>query len=128
MGKGGDEPLVTASGGLSEWFAACDASIALTTYQANRLFLIGRTPRGGMRAHERRIDHCQGLWSDGQTLWASSDAMLWRFENDLADGETTEKGATRRFVPREGRVTGRIDIHDIALGDAGHPVFVATAF
>lgn len=122
---------MTASGGLAEWLAECGASIALTTYQANRLFLIGRKPGGGMRAHERRIDRCQGLWSDGQTLWASSDSVLWRFENDLAEGETTEKGATRRFVPREGRVTGNIDTHDIGYGDTGTgsgPIFVATGW
>src|SRR5688572_22956696 len=127
MSEGRGGPLVTASGGLSEWLAECGASLALTTYQANRLFLIGRKTGGGMRAHERRIDRCQGLWSDGQTLWASSDSMLWRFENDLREGETTDKGATRRFVPREGRVTGNIDIHDIAFGETG-PVFVATGW
>lgn len=123
-----NELLVTGSVGLAEWLAECGSSIALTTYQANRLFLIGSKSAGGMRAHERRIDRCKGLWSDGQTLWTSSDSMLWRFENDLADGEKTEKGATRRFVPREARVIGNLDVHDIAPGEAGAPVFVATGW
>ena len=86
MDSAGETPVVMGSGGLATWLAACGASLALTTYQANRLFLIGCKPGGGMRAHERRIDHCQGLWSDGQTLWASSDSILWRFENDLPAG------------------------------------------
>ena len=43
--------------------------------------------------------------------------MLWRFVNVLAAGETTQPGADRKFVPREGRVTGRIDIHDIGMGE-----------
>lgn len=131
MDGAGETPVVMGSGGLATWLAACGASLALTTYQANRLFLIGCKPGGGMRAHERRIDHCQGLWSDGQTLWASSDSILWRFENDLPAGAATEKGATRRFVPREGRVTGNLDIHDIALGETGAgrgPIFVATGY
>jgi uncharacterized protein (TIGR03032 family) len=60
---------------------------------------------------------------------------LWRFEDDLAGG-VTEAGVDRLFAPREGRVTGRIDIHDIAMGDPGQfgapggpaPIFVATAY
>ena len=126
-----EAPLVTASAGLANWLATSRASIALTTYQAGRLFLIGTKADGGMRAHERRIEHCQGLWTDGSTLWLSSRAILWRFANDLQDGEATEKGATRRYVPREGRVTGNIDIHDIGHGVTGGlegPIFVATAY
>jgi uncharacterized protein (TIGR03032 family) len=124
-------PVLSASTGLPRWLAETRASIALTTYQAGRLFLIGSRPDGGVRAHERRIDHCQGLWTDGDSLWLSSRSILWRFANDLAPGEQTERGAVRRFVPREGRVTGMLDIHDIAIGDTGDgtgPVFVATAW
>jgi uncharacterized protein (TIGR03032 family) len=124
-------PAISASTGLVEWLAACEASIALTTYQAGRLFLLGTRADGGMRIHERRVDHCQGLWTDGESMWLSSRAILWRFANDLAENETTERGAMRRFVPRAGHVTGGIDIHDIAVGDTGEgmaPIFVATAW
>jgi uncharacterized protein (TIGR03032 family) len=124
-------PALSASAGLGQWLNEVRGSIALTTYQAGRLFLVGSKPDGGLRAHERRIEQCQGLWTDGDTLWLSSRAMLWRFANDLAAGETTERGATRRFVPREARVTGAIDVHDIAIGDTGGgtgPIFVATAW
>ena len=124
--------MLLPSPGLARWLAEQDVSLALTTYQAGRLFFIGRKADGGLRAHERIIEQCQGLWSDGTTLWASGRTMLWRFRNDLRPGELTEKGADRRFVPREGRVTGALDIHDIAVGDTGDgssgPVFVATAF
>lgn len=133
--------MILTSAGLATWLAEQDVSLALTTYQAGRLFLIGRKPDGGLRAHERMIEHCQGLWTDGQTLWASSKTILWRFENDLPERGATARGATRRFAPREGRVTGAIDIHDIAVGDlsgfpaspegggdATGPIFVNTAF
>jgi hypothetical protein len=52
-------------------------------------------------AHERLIEHCQGLWTDGTDLWTSGKSMLWRFRNDLAAGARTAKGADRRFVPRD---------------------------
>lgn len=127
-------PILQFSPGLSGWLAEQEVSLALTTYQAGRLFFIGRKPDGSLRAHERIIEQCQGLWTDGTTLWASGRTMLWRFRNDLRPGELTEKGAQRRFVPREGRVTGALDIHDIAVGDTGGgngttgPIFVATAY
>lgn len=114
---------------FSEWLARADASIALTTYQAGRLFFIGRKPDGSVRAHERMIEQCQGLWTDGQSLWTSGLWMLWRFENGLGPNETTATGADRRFVPREARVTGRIDVHDIGMGDVDGviaPIFVNT--
>ncbi len=124
--------MILGSPNLAGWLAAEGVSLAFTTYQAGRLFLIGRKPDGSLRAHERHIDHCQGLWTDGETLWTSAKTVLWRFRNDLPPGQTTESGADRRFVPREGRVTGAIDIHDIAVGDVGGgrlgPIFVNTAF
>ena len=126
------ERMILTSPGFSDWLAEQDVSIALTTYQAGRLFFIGRKPDGGLRAHERLIEHCQGLWTDGSALWTSGKHMLWRFRNDLTEGQRTERGADRRFVPREGRVTGAIDIHDIGGGETGGersgPIFAATAF
>ena len=82
-------PLLLLSQRFAAWLAAEDVSVALTTYQAGRLFLLGRKPDGGVRAHERMIEQCQGLWTDGETLWTSALYMLWRFENELAAGETT---------------------------------------
>jgi uncharacterized protein (TIGR03032 family) len=123
--------MILSSPGLAAWLAEADVALALTTYQAGRLFFIGRKPDGALRAHERLIEHCQGLWTDGADLWTSSKTILWRFANDLPSGRRTARGADRRFVPREGRVTGAIDIHDIAVGDTGGgrgPIFVNTAF
>lgn len=113
--------------------AEAGLSLALTSYQAGRLIFLGLRPDGSLRGHERLIEQCQGLWTDGNTLLASGKAMLWRFVNDLPPGTMTAQGAERRFVPREARVTGRIDIHDIGVGlmagmAAPGPVFVNTLF
>src|SRR6476619_8028100 len=88
-------PLLLLSLRFSEWLASVDACLSLTTYQAGRLFFIGRKADGGVRAHERLIEACQGLWTAGATLWTSGRYMLWRFENVLHDGETTQTGADR---------------------------------
>jgi len=123
--------ILLLSQGFTQWLESTGCSLALTTYQAGRLFLIGRRPDGSVRAHERLIEQCQGLWTDGQTIWASSMHALWRFENELAAGEHTQSGADRRFVPREGRITGRIDCHDIGMTEIDGrrtPVFVNTLY
>lgn len=126
------EPAIISSPGLAAWLAGERVSLALTTYQAGRLFFIGRRDDGSLRAHERLIEQCQGLWTDGTSLWTSGKTMLWRFHNSLEPGARTERGADARFVPREARVTGAVDIHDIALGQTGSgetgPIFVNTAF
>ena len=124
-------PVLLLSPRFSDWLASADVCLSLTTYQAGRLFFIGRKADGGVRAHERIIEQCQGLWTDGQTLWTSGLYMLWRFENVLRDGEITPGGADRKFVPLEGRVVGRIDIHDIGIGEldgARRPIFINTLY
>ena len=125
-------PLLLLSSRFSDWLASVDACLSLTTYQAGRLFFIGRKADGGVRAHERLIEQCQGLWTDGQTLWTSGRYMLWRFENMLRNGEVTSTGADRKFVPVEGRVIGGIDTHDIGVGDVDgarqRPIFVNTLY
>lgn len=113
------------------WLERANVCLALTTYQRGRLMFVGRKPAGGVRAHERLIEQCQGLWSDGQRLWVSSLFDLRRFENVLAPGAKTPSGADRLFAPRETRITGRVDVHDIAMmkmQETTAPVFVNTAF
>lgn len=124
-------PILLLSQTFTDWLEANNCSVGLTTYQAGRLFLIGRKPDGAVRAHERLLEQCQGLWTDGQTLWTSSMHAIWRFENELPDGQVSGAGVDRRFVPREGRVTGRIDCHDIGMMQIDGrrtPVFVNTQF
>lgn len=129
-------PILQHSAGFSDWLATQDCSLGVTTYQAGRLMLIGRKPDGSLRAHERLIENCKGLFTDGQSLWASSTHMLWRFENGLRGGKRTSSGVDRLYLPREGRVTGKIDIHEIAMGDPAQfsgaagmaPIFISSAF
>lgn len=131
QGKPDKGPVLLLSKSFSGWLEQNDCSIALTTYQAGRLFLLGRKPDGGIRAHERMLEQCQGLWTDGQTLWTSGMHALWRFENEIPPGGATATGVDRRFIPREGRVTGRIDCHDIGMtviDGKRTPVFVNTLF
>ena len=40
-------PLILLSSSFSEWLASADVTLAITTYQAGRLFFIGRKAEGG---------------------------------------------------------------------------------
>ncbi|MDA1252079.1 MAG: DUF4915 domain-containing protein, partial [Planctomycetota bacterium] len=102
-------------------------SLAFTTYQAGKLFLLGLQPDGRLSVFERTFARCLGLWSDGQTMWMSSLYQLWRFENALEPGQDAD-GHDRLFVPQVGYTTGDIDIHDVAVDDNGQVLFVNTLF
>lgn len=118
---------VTGSHNLSHWLAEQRVSLAFTTYQTGKLFLLGRRPDGGLAVFERTFNRAMGLWADGQTLWLSTQYQLWRFENYLRPGELYQ-GHDRLYVPKMSNTTGDLDIHDVAVDASGRPVFVATAF
>src|SRR5262249_50310519 len=52
--------------------------------------------------------------------------IIWKLENSLA-GRPLE-GYDRLFIPRVGYMTGDLDVHDLAVGETGKPVFVNTKF
>ena len=111
-------------------------SLAFTTYQTGKLFLLGLQQDGRMSVFERTFNRCMGLCEtdNGQTLWMSSLYQLWRFENVLEKGQGTSDGYDRLYVPIKGHTTGDIDIHDMIVqrrpdaqgGD--RPIFACTLF
>jgi uncharacterized protein (TIGR03032 family) len=112
---------------LNSWLAEQRVSLAFTTYQSGKLFLIGLQSDGRLSVFERTFNRCLGLWGDGQTLWMTSLYQLWRFENALEPGQVAN-GFDRVYVPQVGYVTGDLDIHDVSVDADGKPVFVNTLF
>ena len=112
---------------LPQWLAEQRISLAFSTYQAGKLFLIGLNPQGRLSIFERTFNRCMGLAGDGQTLWMSTLYQLWRLENTLLPGQKAD-GYDRFYIPRTAYTTGDLDIHDIGIGADGKPVFVATLF
>ena len=66
-----------------EWLVEQRISLAFTTYQSGKLFLIGLRPDRRLSVHERTFNRCMGLWADAQTLWMSSLFQLWRLRPTL---------------------------------------------
>jgi uncharacterized protein (TIGR03032 family) len=118
---------VTGSPNLSSWLAEQQVSLAFTTYQTGKLFLLGRNPEGRLDVFERTFNRAMGLCADSQTLWLSTRYQLWRFENLLRPGELYQ-GHDRLYIPKMANTTGDLDIHDVAIDNNGRPLFVATSF
>jgi uncharacterized protein (TIGR03032 family) len=118
---------VSASANLPAWLAEQQVSLAFTTYQAGKLFLLGRRPDGRLGVFERTFSRCMGLCADGPGLWLATLYQLWRLENLLRPGEHYQ-GHDRLYVPKTGHTTGDLDVHDVAVDGSGRVVFVATRF
>lgn len=112
---------------FNSWLKEAEVSLAITTYQAGKVFLIGLKPDGRLSVFERSFARPMGLGVGQGRFWMSSIHQLWRFENFLAQGETRD-GYDRLYVPVTGHTTGDIDMHDIHEDAAGQPIFVATRF
>ncbi len=118
---------ITASRQFAAWLAEQQLSLAFTTYQTGKLFLIGLQSDGRLSIFERTFNRAMGLCGDGQTLWLTSLFQVWRFENVLEPGQTHD-GYDRLYVPRVGYTTGDVDAHDIAVDASGRAVFANTLF
>jgi uncharacterized protein (TIGR03032 family) len=118
---------ISTSRQFPHWMLEQRLSIAFTTYQAGKLFLLGLQPDGRLSVFERTFNRCLGLWSNGQSIWMSSLFQLWRFENVLEPGQSAG-GYDRLYVPQVGYTTGDLDIHDVAVESSGRVVFVNTLF
>ena len=123
----GKELEIGTSRQFSSWLAEQGASIALTTYQAGKVFLLGTNPDGQLSVFERTLERCMGLAVHGTSLYISSLYQIWRFEDAVDEGQNKD-GYDACYIPQMSYVTGDIDIHDMAVGPDGKLVFVNTLF
>lgn len=118
---------ISASRQFTSWLASEKVSLAFSTYQTGKLFLIGLTQSGKLSVFERTFERCMGLWTSPDRLYMSSLYQLWRFENALELGQL-QNGYDRLYVPQVGYTTGDLDIHDITVDSSGKVIFVNTLF
>lgn len=124
-----DNPQIDLMGSrqLPNWLAEQGVSLAFTTYQTGKLFLIGLQVNGRLSIFERTFNRAMGLYATSSSLYLSSLYQLWRFENVLEPGQT-HQDYDRLYVPQVGYITGDLDIHDIAIDNYGKIIFVNTLF
>ncbi len=120
---------LTTSRGFESWLHRAGGSIAFTTYQAGKLFLLGLKPDNKLGVFERTFARCMGLGvsADARTLLLATQYQLYRFDNALPPG-TMQGPHDAVYVPRLSWITGDLDIHDVGFGADGQPVFVNSLF
>ena len=95
-----EQPWLNAIGSryFLDWLQQHRCSLAFTTYQTGKLFLVGRKSASGagvptgeadqaLSIFERTYNHCMGMCAspDGRTIWLSSRYQIWRLEQAPAN-------------------------------------------
>ncbi|MEA2562026.1 MAG: hypothetical protein QOH06_3530 [Acidobacteriota bacterium] len=118
---------ITGSRHFLDWLSGLRAGLAVTTYHSNRLFLLGVKRNGSLSVLQRVFERAMGLAAAPDRLVLATRWQLWQFQNALAPGETAGD-YDRLFRPHLAWTTGDLDIHDIAFGSDGRPLFVNSLF
>lgn len=133
-GAGGTETApapkleITTSRQFVSWLAASGGSLAFTTYQSGKVFLVGSNHgTGRLSIFERTLDRPMGMAADGPLLAIASMNQITTFV-DAAEGTPTADGYDAVYVPQTASFTGDIDVHDIAFDRDGRIVFANTLF
>jgi len=117
------------SRGFPAWFLDQKISLAISTYQAGKIMMLGFNSKGDLNLVERSISRCMGLAIDehAQNLYVAGHYNIMRFVNAIPDGQSTPDH-DRIFVPQATFTTGDIDTHDMAVTKNGELIFANTAF
>lgn len=106
------------------WLAASGATLAITTYQAGMVLLIGTDPATGrLWVFNRLLERPMGLCCDRDRLAVATLAQVVTFV-DARRGE----GGEPVYVPQVAHFTGDLDAHELAFDADGRIVFVNTLF
>src|SRR5688500_18963085 len=97
---------LTSSRHFPQWLAATGGSIAFTTYQAGKLFLLGTKANGQLSVFERTFPRAMGLaiGAEGRTLALATQYNIQRFDNVLPAGEANADGFDAVYGPHAGWV------------------------
>ena len=78
----------TCSPGLTTWMKQNRVSLAFTSYQSGRLYLLGADAQGRLSFHERIYQRAMGIVGNASRLYMGGLYQVCRFENILADSGT----------------------------------------
>jgi uncharacterized protein (TIGR03032 family) len=116
---------ISCTRGLADWLLRNNVSLAFTSYQTGRLYLVGVDDQKRVAFQERFLARAMGLWADQQRMLVATIFQVWRFENILPV-PGTNNGPDRHYVPRVAHTTGDLDIHETNVMADGRIVIVNT--
>jgi uncharacterized protein (TIGR03032 family) len=116
------------SNGFAEFLAQNQLSVALTSYQSSKLYLLGKNPKGGLMVNEQVFPRAMGLSFIDRRLYISSMGHILKMENILAEDQWINETFTTCYVPRIAHFIGDLDCHDVGLNSNNELVFVNTKY
>lgn len=119
---------LNASGYFMPWLREQQISLGVTTYQTNRLFLIGVKPDGRLSTFERTFDRPMGLHASPERLVMSTRTQIWQLDNALEGDQKHKDIYDRLYIPRKSHTTGELDTHDVTIDKNGDILFINTRF
>jgi uncharacterized protein (TIGR03032 family) len=126
-----DEPAgvtYSMSGGLVGLLASLKISVAFSSYQSGKFYLLGRNPEGGLMVNEQFFSKAMGIHVSGGTIYLATLSEIVRLENVLEPNQRINDTFDACFVPRTAHVTGALDAHDLGIDRDGRILFVNTRF
>src|SRR6478736_7770222 len=118
----------SCSRGLAGWLASTRISIAISSYQTGRIYLVGSDREGRVSFFERIFERAMGIVGNAQRIYLGGLYQLWRFENVLRPNETIHGKFDKCYVPRNAQTIGDLDIHELGIRNDGRGVFVNTKY
>ncbi|MGY4516970.1 TIGR03032 family protein [Lysobacter sp. HA18] len=118
----------SCSRGLAGWLAQNRMSLAISSYQSGRLYLVGSDAQGRVSFFERIFERAMGVVGNAQRIYLGGLYQLWRFENVLRGNEVIHGQYDKCYVPRNAQTIGDLDIHELGIRSDGRVVFVNTKY
>ncbi len=109
------------------WLIEQNISLAFSSYQAGKLFLIGHNLDGTACIEHENFGRCMGLWATNSTLYLSSENQIFCFE-DVLENQQQHDGYDCLWLPQAAYFTGGLDIHDLTVDDNEKLLFINTLF
>jgi uncharacterized protein (TIGR03032 family) len=122
------ETRIELSRGFAGWLRQMGCSLAFTSYQTGKLFLVGLLRDGRVSLHQQTYPRAMGLAVRTNRLYLASLFQVWRLENTLAPHERANGDFDALYVPRNAQTIGDVDIHELGIDAAGRVIFVNTRF
>lgn len=118
----------SCSRSLAGWLGQNRLSLAITSYQSGRIYLVGSDKDGRVSFFERIFERAMGVVGNAQRIYLGGLFQLWRFENVLRSNEIMHGQFDKCYVPRNAQTIGDVDIHELGIRKNGKVVFVNTKY
>src|SRR5690606_37782277 len=118
----------SCSRGLAAWLAGNRVSLAISSYQSGRVYLVGSDKQVRVSFFERIFERAMGVVGNAQRIYLGGLYQLWRFENVLRPDEVIHGQYDKCYVTRNAQTIGDLDIHELGIRSNGKVVLVNTKY